>query len=337
MERAELNQLEQQLTERARLSGLPDRVELGGLLAQVNGILNSEPEDLRPADRRGLPGGLVLLPVAQYYLVVPDLHARKDFFLQVLLHRAAGVNSVLADLAEGRAVVICVGDAFHSERRALKRWQAAFGEYINEFAEHRHMDEEMAENLGLLQMIAMVKRAFPRSFHFLKGNHENIANERGEGNYPFMKFVREGDMVKRWMDMFAGPDVPDLIYRWEKSLPLMAAGEDFLVTHAEPGRALERNEVIDAYGNPEVIYLLTWVGNDEAEPGSVRKTLENIIGRGADGRIFGGHRPVSDRYDLRQDGQYVQINTPDNHVVARFSTMNTFDPETQIYRILGGQ
>jgi hypothetical protein len=328
-----LRDLLEQLHAIAVRKGLPDFQGLAVTIRRAVDCLNRESPDYRPVDRRGLPGGLVFLRKVAYYVIVPDLHARMDFFLKVLGHRPRGETTVIEDMAAGRAQVICVGDAFHSERRGIGRWQKAFQEFLGGYKQHRNMDAEMRENLGLLEMISLVKAAYPWQFHFLKGNHENIANERGEGNYPFMKFVREGDMVKRWMHQFAGDDLTRTVYSWEKALPLMAAGADFLVTHAEPGRTLSMEDVINAYENPDVIYLLTWVGNDEAAPGSVRRTISNIIGPGSGRRIFGGHRPVSGYYDLRQDGAYVQINTPDNHVVAVFSSMEDFDPDSSIIEL----
>jgi hypothetical protein len=317
----------------ARRNRLPDFGELNEGIRECVAALRAEDPDRRPTDRRGLPGGLVFLGRTEYYVIVPDLHARMDFFLKVMTYAPRSGAMVIEDLAADRAQVICVGDAFHSERRGIGRWQKAYQEFIGDFQRHENMDEEMMENLGLLEMIARVKRSYPENFHFLKGNHENIANERGEGNYPFVKFVQEGEMVRLWMNRFAGPDLPGTIYQWEKALPLMAAGSDFLVTHAEPGRTLSLEEVINAYSYPDVIYQLTWVGNDEAAPGSVRRTLSNIIGPGNGRRIFGGHRPVDERYDLRQDGDYVQINTPDRHVIALFSSMEDFDPERSIMDI----
>ncbi len=295
--------------------------------------LLSEEERSRPRDRRGLPGGLVYLSDAEYYVIVPDLHARMDFFRAVMGWSYRGGRTVLEDLAFGRAQVVCVGDAFHSEARGRERWNKALGEYRGGWKRHRNMDEEMRENLGLLEMICLVKSWFPRNFHFLKGNHENIDNEMGHGNYPFRKFVEEGDMVKSWMLRFYGEETVRRVYYWEKSLPHMAAGENFLVTHCEPSRDFYRDEVINANIFPDVIYGLTWVDNDQAQPGSAAGTLREFFGKAADARIFGGHRPVIGRFALRQEGAFVQINTPNDWVVAAFTGMEGFDPETNIIKI----
>ena len=292
--------------------------------------LRDEDPGKRPQNSSGSPGGLVKLERGGYFIIIPDLHGRMDFFRSVLNWNGFSGRSVTADMIDGRAQVVCVGDAFHSESRGKARWQKAMKEWVSGYKNHKNMDMEMAENLGLLEMIAVVKTAFPNQFHFLKGNHENIANEMGEGNYPFRKFVYEGDMVKAWVDKFLGEELFKLIYLWEKSLPLMAEGPDFLVSHCEPGRPMTREDVIDAYENEEVIYNLTWVDNGAAVPGSVSETLNNFGITQPEGRIFGGHRPVSGDYSLRQNGRYVQINTPTKWVFAAFTDMEIFNPERDI-------
>lgn len=98
-------------------------------------------------------------------------------------------------LSSGKLQVVCVGDGFHSESRAILRWKKALGEYTMDFIEHRAIDEEMSESLGVIIMVMKLKTAFPYFFHFLKGNHENIANENSADNRSFRKFVYEGAMV----------------------------------------------------------------------------------------------------------------------------------------------
>ncbi len=299
------------------------------LTAGINALYN-EPAEVRPASDRGGSGSLVRLSHGGYFIIIPDLHGRMDFFSAVMNWSGFSGRSVLADMADGLAQVVCVGDAFHSEVRGRERWQKAMKEWLAGFGQHKHMDLEMRENLGLLEMLAIVKSTLPRQFHFLKGNHENIGNEEGEGNFPFRKFVFEGEMVKQWVETFLGKEILRLIRVWEKSLPLMAEGPGFLVSHCEPGRALTRNEVINAYDTDDVIYNLTWTDNGSAEPGSVISTLYNFGITSEEGRIFGGHRPVSGRYSLRQDGRYIQINTPNKWVIAAFTDMKLFKPDRDI-------
>ncbi|MBI9103489.1 MAG: metallophosphoesterase [Spirochaetales bacterium] len=310
--------------------GIPELSELLEVLSGGIETLRNENPVIRPVGRGGSPGGLVRLKPECYYVIIPDLHGRLDFFHGVMSWTGFSGQPVISDMAEGRAQVICVGDAFHSESRGRERWQKALKEYAGGFKKHKHMDREMGENLGLLEMINLVKITYPEHFHFLKGNHENIANEKGEGNFPFRKYAYEGEMVKHWVQNILGMEAFDLIYRWEKALPLLAEGAGFLVTHCEPGRTLTPAEVINCYENPDVIFNLTWIDNNQAEPGSTAGTLKSFGKDIQTGRIFGGHRPVKGYYDLRQDGLYVQINTPNEWVIAAFGNILEFLPDKNI-------
>lgn len=317
-------------------NGTPDRTEISERLQDARSALEQAAPSLRPPDARGRPGGLVYLPPTHYVVIVPDLHARADFLRAVMATRLPiGYGSVEEDLAAGGASVVCVGDAFHAEARARDRWKRAFREFVHEFRRSPAMDEEMAESFDTLCEIARLQISYPWAFHFLKGNHENIANERQEGNFPFRKYAYEGAMVREWVLRKLGEEIFDLVYRWEKALPLAAAGDRFLVTHAEPARALSKREIVDAYLADGVIQGLTWTDNGQADPGSVAGTLESFFPGAPVSLLFGGHRPVAERYSLRQEGRYVQINTPERWVVAAFRSVDAFEAEEQIVDLAG--
>lgn len=307
--------------------GPPDQEALDYTLRGARSTLRRT--ERRPVDGTGCPGGLVYLLNTAYTVIVPDLHGRGNFLGRVMTEAPMG-RRILDDLAGGRVNVICVGDAFHAEVRARDRWRKAYQEYISGYSKCPAMDEEMTENLGLLEMICRLQVAFPLHFHFLKGNHENVANEGVDGNRPFRKFAFEGEMVKQWILQKMGRRIFDQIYRWEKSLPLAAVGDRFLVTHSEPARDLTPTEVIDAYEEPDVVYSLTWTENGGADEGSVRATLDNFFPGIKEARIFGGHRPVPGRYSLRQGGRYVQVNTPNDWVITVFGDISGFDPDKHI-------
>ena len=300
-----------------RRKGLPNAETYSATLSKVIDTYLAEDEPVRPRASSGRPGGLIELRDLPT-VIVPDMHARMDLFIHVMAFETGDGKTVIEGLEDGTVQVVCVGDGFHAEARAVDRWRNALDEYLGSYRKHKAMDAEMRESLGLMEMVMKVKSAFPEYFHFLKGNHENIANEQGEGNYPFGKFAYEGEMVTAYVLKFYGDDFLDLYYRFEKQLPVMAVGTDFIVTHAEPKSFYPREMVIDYYEYPEVIYGLTWTANDAAEPGSVETTLRHYLGDGysAESKIFGGHRPVPDRYLLRADGKYAQIHNPDKFIIA---------------------
>jgi hypothetical protein len=297
--------------------------------------LSWEDVSVRPPGGSGEPGGLVLLQPDLPTILVPDLHARTGFLSSVLAYRPDGGARVLDRLEEGTLQVVCVGDGFHAEARALERWRAALEEFKGGYREHRWMDEEMRESLGLMEMVMELKCHFPFLFHFLKGNHENIANEQGEGNFPFLKFANEGLMVVVYMRAFYGEEVLEAHYELEKRLPLLAVGRNFLVSHAEPAGFFPREALLEYRRRPDVVYGLTWTDNDEAEPDSVAQMLAHYLGEEGAERAFyfGGHRPVRQLYNLRAVGRYVQIHNPEAYVLAVLPAEGEIDLERDIRKI----
>ena len=330
-----IHELESQLRGLAEAETPPERAELSQILGAGVAALMEENSSVRPEDSSGLPGGVVYLVRDIPTVVVPDVHARRGLILALLQFSLApwGVELTLLEaLAEAQAQLVFVGDYVHAEARAFQRWIAAFEEYQGGFKRHEAMDREMTESLGALQMVAILKDAFPRLVHGMKGNHENIANEHGEGNYPFRKFALEGAMVAEYMDRFYGGEPFTAAYRFEKNLPLLAVGNQFMVSHAEPRRAFSAREVVEYRGNEEVVSGFTWTGNGEAEEGSVSEMLISTFGRekAHSALYFGGHRPIESRYALRADGKYVQLHNPERYIAAVLPATGEIDLERDV-------
>ena len=234
---------------------------------------------LRPLDGRGQPGGLINLDPRLSTLILPDLHTRRRGFFQILSSTwASSTKTVLQLLEEGRLNLVCVGDALHSEGPGGPGcWRTAWVEYLGGFRPSPEMDREMNAGLALLEMIFLLQTEVPRNFFFLKGNHENITCEEGRGNHPFGKYAAEGEMVFGYLERRFGKDMVKDLYHWEHSLPLMARGPWYLVSHAEPRRVFSPEEVIDDARRPEVVDGLTWTRRWDAETGAVRGTLERFL------------------------------------------------------------
>ena len=300
--------------------------------------LESEPEDRRPRDERGRPGGLVRLSPDLPCVVVPDVHARVGLLASLLAFTSPrhGLEAPLVEaLAAREAQLVFVGDYVHAEARARDRWIAALGEYEEGYLDHGAMDQEMAESLSALRFVAVLKAFLPDVVHCLKGNHENIANEEAGGNLPFGKFVSEGAMVAEYMERFYSPQANGAVYRFEKSLPLLAVGGRHIVGHAEPARFFPEHEVVDYRRRPDVVLGLTWTANDAAEPGSVDQMLAAYLPQApAWERVYlGGHRPVSGWYHLRAGGSYVQIHNPSAQIAAVVMPEGVFDPDVDVVEV----
>lgn len=322
----------------------PPNDELAGRLNCVIKVLQNEDASYRPRAKK-ISGGLLdfsnnELPI----IIVPDLHARAFFLYHLLkynLFNVLGLNENVFDaLCNSHIIVICVGDILHSEARAYNRWCVALNEFMAGNTTGPAMTREMAEGLATSSVVMELKIAFPNNFHILKGNHENILNEDGAGNYAFYKFVREGEMVTIFMEDYYGKKILQSYATFEKSLPLLAAFKRCLISHAEPVIAFSRDEIINApleytlknkQNAPSVIEGLTWTRNEEAVMGSVKQMLKDFCHD--DARYIGGHRPVLENYELWQDGLYIQIHNPDKQNIAIIKPDSFFNPNTDIYTI----
>ena len=317
----------------ADLARVPEAHELRALVEAASAVLDSEAPGLRPRDRSGRPGGLLLLPERPTVLV-PDLHARAGLLAAVFAWKAPGQSRPLAELlAAGEASLVCLGDVFHSEAAgARERWAIAYLEYVSGWATSASMDEEMGLSLSAASIVLAAKAAFPASFHYLKGNHDNIADEEGRGDHPFYKFAAEGEMVASWFVRRYGAQLLAAYREFELGLPLLALGDRFVASHGEPAFPLGREDAIECRSRPEIVEALIWTDNGEASEGSVAESMDALLGpevaRGA--RWFAGHRPVEGRYSLRAGGQFVQFHDPRSWRVAYLLPGRDPDPKRDI-------
>jgi hypothetical protein len=311
-------QITSRLKEIYKRPDIPEKNAYLKLVEKATSVLHSEPSEYRPAGSNGLAGGLVYLKKDVPTIIVPDIHARMEFILNILFFKPDNNASVIERLYKGTIQIVCLGDGFHAEARAAKRWKDAYEEFTGGYKHHKHMDSEMRESLGLMEMIMELKTAFPPIFHFLKGNHENITNERGEGNYPFYKFSNEGLMVQQYVQRFYGEDFLNKYSSFEKAFPLLTVGKNFIISHAEPVSFFDKSTVIEYRKNPDVIYGLTWTANDSAEDGSVEKMIKYYLPETEYNKAyyFGGHRPVRGKYNRRADGHYIQLHNPAQYSIA---------------------
>ncbi len=326
-------EIEKKLAELAARKTPPPAESLQRILAVTRMTYKQEPEDIRPRDISSQPGGIIRLFPDLDTLIIPDLHARRDFLYSLIMSPGKDGGTILDELDEGKIQIVCVGDGFHAEGRAAMRWRKAFEEFSSGYKNHKSIDEEMTESLALMEMVMELKVAYPNHFHFLKGNHENILNENGNGNYPFGKYAYEGEMVADYMKIFYGEELTYEYAFFEKDLPVFVIGSYFLVSHSEPVRFYSEEEILNYRNKPDVIYGLTWTADDQAEEGSVQEMLEHYLGTLENVYYFGGHRPVAGLYNKRALGQYIQLHNPYKFIVSRLPSDGIFYPENDIIEI----
>lgn len=275
-------------------------------------------------------------------IIVPDIHARPDFVYNILNYslskRKSGLKAdmKIVDALERKKVrILCVGDILHAEGRAKERWLCAYKAFESGVYDSSFMKSEMREGLSALLAVMKAKFLWPENFHCLKGNHENIANEKGEGNFPFRKFAYEGRMVLEFMKSVYDKELLNSIYAFEKALPLCACANNFFVSHAEPLDYYSKEDLVAAPLDEGTVYGLTWTANDEARLGGAAKILAALCQppAGVEARCIGGHRPVPQKYLLRQGGLYVQIHNPEKQNIALVRPDKTFDPDKDIISV----
>jgi hypothetical protein len=333
--------------ELADAPALPELPELEALVDATLSVLDAESAALRPKDSSGRPGGLLVLP-AQPVVLVPDLHARPFLLADVFGWRppiagpasdrpAGGRRSLASLLASGSASLVCLGDLFHSEAGGARdRWMRAYNEYASGWETHAAMDEEMALALTAARIVFEAKLAFPESFHYLKGNHDNIADEEGRGDHSFYKFAAEGEMVASWFFAAYSESLLERYREVELDLPILALGPRFVASHAEPAFALTKTDIVEYRSRPEVVEALIWTPNDGAEEGSVTLSMDALLGpeRALGALWFAGHRPViGRRYALRAGGRFVQFHDPGARRVACLEPDRDPDPDRDILDI----
>lgn len=322
-------------------SQLPDKEKFLSLITEVTNVLDNEDSSYRPVSDTEQPGALIEFADNLPTIIIPDLHSRFYFLLGVLktqitllLGKQTEIISVFEALKQKKVRVICIGDALHSEKRAKQRWIEAQEAFFAGNIKSPQMIEEMSEGLSLIELIMKCKCEFPESFHFLKGNHENIQNEEGNGNHSFRKFALEGEMVREFIEQYYDHNILQMYAQFEYALPLIAKGFSFIATHAEPARVFTKQELINGNLFSNIIEELTWTKNDSAEPLAVETMLAEFFPNNPNSLWFGGHRAVlGKKYEARCNNRFIQFHNPNETNVVFIHGSEIFNLEKDIIPI----
>ncbi len=235
-------------------------------LNQVNMLLEKEP--LRPHNKEGMPGGVVSLPKKMIPIIVGDLHAQVDNLLTILSH-----NEFLEMMGDGKAAMVFLGDAVHSE-----------------------MDdqmEDMESSLLIMDLIFRLKLWFPQQVFYVRGNHDSFSEEIGKSGVPqgllwasALKRVR-GEIYKKAMD------------RFYELLPYVALSKNYVACHAAPPKSkVTMDMLINIHSYPGLVEEL--ISNRLYRPnrpagytkGDVKR-FRNTLNLEADAEFFVGHTPLT--------------------------------------------
>ena len=101
---------------------LPEHESLLALLEAGIAVLEGESSDYRPLATDKNAGGLLDFTSSLFnslpIIIVPDLHGRGKFILDIMDFKLGG-RSVLELLESGKIIVLCVGDIY--ERKSCER------------------------------------------------------------------------------------------------------------------------------------------------------------------------------------------------------------------------
>lgn len=256
-------------------------------------------------------GGAVQLPTDLATLILPDLHAQRDYLVAALALPLHG-STVFEQLRRGKLNVLCLGDGMHAEGRAEARWLQAEQDYLNGARSSDSMQAELVESLGLLQMVMDLKVSFPGNFYFVRGNHEDI-----DPLAPYTKFTRVGEsnLIKAWVERNWGGDFLRSWHRCEQSMPLLALGGSFVASHAAPETPLTFEDV---RGRTQAAFrACCWSDNTRWPSGGAQEQAfrENCrrFKVSASRPWVCGHRKVEGAlYRTQCDGLLLQINPLDS-------------------------
>jgi len=326
--------------------------------------------------------GLVELPHPDVpTIIIPDLHARKEFLAQVLATKI-GEETVFDRLVSNKVNIVCLGDAMHSEDP--NRWTAESAPFrlnevllevskqdtrnyivqfkrllelelpgipyeqmteqnirtafmspdvikyfktLRQLVEDDMLIQDTAQSLGMMRMIMDLKTLCPESFHFVRGNHDDVDGY-------VAKFNHESERTALAIADKFGEGFLRLLANFQAELPLVVKGKNFVASHAMPGRILTRDEIEER--SKHATEALTATDNVSANvrkpsPECLLDTMANI-GAGEGGKWIVGHRRVNgtDGYREQYDGKLVQICDPVNKIIAVVSPNKPFIPKEQV-------
>ncbi|MDP2792111.1 MAG: hypothetical protein Q8O15_10200 [Rectinemataceae bacterium] len=324
------------------IEGYPEPALLKELVSDAILALSSDPSGIRPSSPAGEPGGLIRL-MTPYVAIIPDLHARSSLLVDLLASSAPSTpGACMLEMAlDGRLAIVCLGDILNSEGRlGANRWAGASLRFLNsrglEGLLGPEMDEEMGASMTALGLVMLLKAGLGSGFHCLKGNHDNISNTNMDGDAGFSKYALEGAMGAEWFMLRYGEDLMRLVRRYERLLPLVAAGRKFCASHAEPAFAIGLDDLLDYRNRSDIVSALIWTGNDQAEEGATEASLSALLSAQEAGKgiWISGHRSVQGSYALRAAGRLAQIHNPERRRFAWIdNSAGSETTETALYEV----
>lgn len=268
------------------------------LIREINTTL--EDEAYRPKDNSGNPGGIIALPTDTIPFLVGDLHTKADNLLLILSQ-----NCFLEALKKGRASLIILGDAVHSEEE---------GEL-----------EEMQSSMLIMDLIFKLKLRFPKQVFYLRGNHDSFSEELGKRGVP------QGLLWEKALIKTRGKRYRDEMQRFYSLLPYIAYSDHFIACHAAPPTSkVSFSDLVNIQSKPSLINEL--INNRLRKPnkpsGYFKREIKNFrkcMGVSPDTPVIVGHTPMTNDETI-----WECVGGIENHHVIYGSDKNWMGVITQI-------
>lgn len=236
------------------------------VLRQVNQRLKDQPQC--PKDSAGNPGGVLELPPHLIPILVGDLHAQTENLLKILSE-----NAYLESLEDGKAALILLGDAVHSEQD---------GEL-----------EDMDSSLLIMDLIFKLKLQFPDQVFYIVGNHDSFSHDVMKQGVP------QGLLWDKHVMTSRGEEYRMELELFYRQSPLVVVSQDLLACHAGPARSrVSLETLVNVRQHPGILHDITW-GRIRTPRfpagytnGDVRR-FRRSLGAKSDTPFVVGHHPYS--------------------------------------------
>jgi len=253
-------------------------------LNKVNRLLEKEP--LRPKDDDGMPGGVVSLPKKMIPIIIGDLHAQVNNLLTLLTQ-----NRFLEMLSDGKAAMVFLGDAVHSEMDGCL--------------------EEMESSLLMMDIILRLKLWFPQQVFYVRGNHDSFSDEIGKAGIP------QGLLWAQAIQKARGEAYKKAMDRFYELLPYVLLSKNYVACHAAPPKGkVDMDMLVNIKKYPGLIQEVTCnrlyrpnrlAGYTKGDVKRFRKAL-NLQGKA---ELFVGHTPLT-----RHETLWLNVGGIEHHDVV---------------------
>ncbi len=213
---------------------------------------------------------------------------------------------------------------------------------VEEEIQKNIMDDEITRSFGLMKMVMELKAAYPESFHYIRGNHDDVS---GRFAHQSKAGIYISELFKEWIEDHEdfGKDFMATWNEFEDRMPLVTKTSRFVISHAAPKKALSVDEIKKwqtlESSKKEIFKGFTWTENtpDNCKEVELKKLEVNIseikeeLELPEEAPYIIGHRPVDDgKYRSQFNGKLIQINDPVDYVYMEIPAAGDIDPERDV-------